>query len=186
LASDESVLRFLESSELTLIKSVRYHQYDTYFSFADTSHGRLRYREDEFLDEKGQPTRVRARLTLLGQAREAEIGSVLLFRSRYLAPASHSRRFYREYFRPISERDIEKQRRRWLVAYKGVEFYVHLDKLTQPALPGFFLEIKSRTWSRRDAQDKAAVITELMQKFGATPAEAFGDGYVDFEVPDRR
>jgi 5-methylthioadenosine/S-adenosylhomocysteine deaminase len=186
LASDESVLRFLESSELTLIKSVRYHQYDTYFSFADSSHGRLRYREDEFLDEKGQPTRVRARLTLLGQAREAEIGSVLLFRSRYLAPATHSRRFYREYFRPIAERDVEKQRRRWLVAYKGVEFYVHLDKLTQPALPGYFLEIKSRTWSRRDAQDKAAVITELMQKFGATPAEAFGDGYVDFEVPDRR
>jgi 5-methylthioadenosine/S-adenosylhomocysteine deaminase len=185
LASDEPVLRVIEGNELTVIKSVRYHQYDTYFAFADPSHGRLRFREDEFLDEKGQATRVRSRLTLLGQASEAELGSVLLFRSRYLAPATHSRRFYREYFRPVSERHVEKQRRRWLVAYKGVEFYVHLDKLTQPAVPGYFLEIKSRTWSRRDAQDKAAVITELMQRLGATPAEAFGDGYVDFEVPER-
>jgi 5-methylthioadenosine/S-adenosylhomocysteine deaminase len=183
LATDEGVLKYLASGDLTVIKSVHYHQYDTYFSFADPSQGRLRYREDEFLDEKGGVTRVRARLTLLGKAREAELGSVMLFRSRYLAPATHSRRFYREYFRPASERDVEKQRRRWLVAYKGVEFYVHLDKLTQPSLPGFFLEIKSRTWSRRDAMDKAVVITELMQKLGAAPAEAFGDGYVDFEVP---
>jgi 5-methylthioadenosine/S-adenosylhomocysteine deaminase len=183
LASDEPVLRVLGSGEVTVIKQVRYHQFDTYFSFADLSHGRLRYREDEFLDEKDAVTRVRARLTLIGPAREAALGSVLLFRSRFLAPANQSRRFYREYFRPASERDVEKQRRRWLVAYKGVEFYVHLDKLTRPALPGFFLEIKSRTWSRRDATDKAVVITELMQKMGATPAEAFGDGYVDFEGP---
>jgi 5-methylthioadenosine/S-adenosylhomocysteine deaminase len=181
LASDEPVIRFLESGEITVLKAVRYHQYDTYFSFGEPSQGRLRYREDEFLDERGSVTRVRARLTLLGQAREAELGSVLLFRSRYLAPATHSRRFYREYFRPATERDVEKQRRRWLVAYRGVEFYVHLDHLILPALPGYFLEIKSRTWSRRDAQDKAAVITDLMQKLGATPAEAFGDGYVDFE-----
>jgi 5-methylthioadenosine/S-adenosylhomocysteine deaminase len=183
LASDEPVLRAIDGGELTIIKSVRYHQYDTYFSFADPLHGRLRYREDEFLDEKGAVTRVRVRLTLIGPAREAELGSVLLFRSRFLAPANQSRRFYREYFRPTSERDVEKLRRRWLVAYKGVEFYVHLDQLTQPALPGYFLEIKSRTWSRRDANDKAAVITELMQVLGATPAEAFGDGYVDFEAP---
>jgi 5-methylthioadenosine/S-adenosylhomocysteine deaminase len=183
LSSDESVLEFLAGSDITVIKSVRYHQYDTYFSFADPSHGRLRFREDEILDEKDNVTRVRARLTLIGPASEAELGSVLLFRSRFLAPANQSRRFYREYFRPTSERDVDKQRRRWLVAYRGVEFYVHLDKHTQPPLPGYFLEIKSRTWSRRDAMDKAVVITELMQKLGAAPAEAFGDGYVDFEVP---
>jgi 5-methylthioadenosine/S-adenosylhomocysteine deaminase len=180
IASDEPVLQMLDSGALTVIKAVRYHQYDTYFSFADASQGRLRFREDEFLDDKGGVTRVRARLTLIGPAREAALGSVLLFRSRYLASASHSRRFYREYFRPVAERDVEKVRRRWLVAYRGVEFYVHLDRLTQPPLPGYYLEIKSRTWSRRDAQDKAAVIVELLEKLGATPADALGDGYVDF------
>ena len=183
LASDETVRQVIESGEITVIKAVHYHQYDTYFSFADPSQGRLRYREDEILDEKGAVTRVRARLTLIGPSREAELGTVLLFRSRYLAPATHSRRFYREYFRPVEERDVEKDRRRWLVAYRGVEFYVHLDRLMQPARPGFFLEIKSRTWSRRDAQDKAAVILELLAKFGATPGEALGDGYVDLDAP---
>ena len=164
-------------------RRVRYHQYDTYFSFADPSHGRLRYREDEFLDEKGAVD-ARARAADAASAPRARRSSARCCCSaratsrrpptRAASTASTSG--------PSSERDVEKHRRRWLVAYKGVEFYVHLDKLTQPALPGYFLEIKSRTWSRRDAHDKAAVITELMQKFGATPAEAFGDGYVDFEV----
>ncbi len=183
IASDDVVQRVIQGGDLTVIKAVHYHQYDTYFSFADASQGRLRFREDEFLDEKGAVTRVRARLTLIGPSREAELGTVMLFRSRYLAPATHTRRFYREYFTPVAERDVEKYRRRWLVAYRGVEFYIHLDRLMQPARPGYFLEIKSRTWSRRDAQDKAAVILELLARFGATPAEAFGDGYVDFEAP---
>ena len=47
---------------------------------------------------------------------------------------------------------IEKDRRRWLVAYRGVEFYVHLDRLMSPPRDGYFLEVKSRTWSRRDAR----------------------------------
>ena len=29
---------------------MHYHQYDTYFFFDDPDQGRLRYREDEFLD----------------------------------------------------------------------------------------------------------------------------------------
>ena len=62
-------------------------------------------------------------------ARGPRSATVLLFRSRYLAPATHSARFYREYFRPAAERVVEKDRRRWLVAYRGVEFYVHLDRL---------------------------------------------------------
>ena len=96
------------------------------------------------------------RLTLTGRTREERFGSVLLFRSRYLAPAAHSPRFYREYFRPATERVVEKDRRRWLVAYRGVEFYVHLDRLVAPRADGYFIEVKSRTWSRRDARDKAA------------------------------
>ena len=60
-------------------------------------------------------TNARARLTLTGPSREAAFGAVLLFRSRFFAPATHSPRFYREYFKPAREREIEKDRRRWLV-----------------------------------------------------------------------
>jgi 5-methylthioadenosine/S-adenosylhomocysteine deaminase len=180
IASAAPVTAALESKEITVIRAAHYHQYDSYFSFTDASQGRLRYREDEFLDEKGVVTNVRARLTLTGEAREGQFGSVLLSRSRYLAPATHSRRFYREYFRPASEREVEKERRRWLVVYRGVEFYVHLDRLLAPAREGYFLEVKSRTWSRRDAQDKAAVIMDLLQVLGASPQDVFDEDYVDF------
>jgi hypothetical protein len=108
-------------------------------------------------------------LTLTGRTREERFGAVLLFRSRYLAPATHSARFYREYFRPVAEQVVEKDRKRWLVAYRGVEFYVHLDQLRQPPAEGWFVEVKSRTWSRRDARDKAAIIAEhLLALFGAS------------------
>ena len=180
IASDAPVFVALESKEITVIRSAHYHQYDSYFSFADPGQGRLRYREDEFLDEKGTVTNVRARLTLTGEAREGQFGSVILSRSRYLAPATHSRRFYREYFRPASEREVEKERRRWLIVYRGVEFYVHLDRLIAPARDGYFLEVKSRTWSRRDAQDKAAVIMDLLQVLGASADDVYAEDYVDF------
>ncbi len=115
-----------------------------------------------FLDQGGRSHRRAARLTLTGRTREEAFGAVLLSRSRYFAPATHSARFYREYFRPAAERVVEKDRRRWLVVYRGVEFYVHLDRLINPPADGYFIEVKSRTWSRRDARDKAAVITELL------------------------
>ena len=123
-------------------------------------------------------TTARARLTLTGPSREAAFGSVLLFRSRFFAPATHSPRFYREYFRPAREREVEKDRRRWQVVYRGVQFYVHVDRLMNP-FQGCFLEVKSRTWSRRDAQDKAAIIMELLGRFGATPDVMVEGDYVD-------
>ena len=180
LASAEPALTAIDSDEITIIREARYHQYDTYFFFDDPAQGRLRYREDEFLDQSGAVTKFRARLTLTGQTTEAQFGSVLLFRSRYLAPATHSRRFYREYFKPSFERDVEKERRRWLVVYRGVQFYVHLDRLINPAADGYFVEVKSRTWSRRDAEDKAAVIAELLSRLGARPDDTLNDVYVDF------
>ena len=167
------------SDEITVIRAVHYHQYDTYFFFDDPAQGRLRYREDEFLDEQNKVVSARARLTLTGPSREAAFGSVLLFRSRFFAPATHSPRFYREYFKPAREREVEKDRRRWLVAFRGVQFYVHLDRLMNPPAGGYFLEVKSRTWSRRDAQDKAAIITELLELLGARPDEAIEEGYVE-------
>jgi len=179
IASPDRVVAVVTGDALTLVRASRYHQYDTYWSFDDVEQGRLRYREDEFLDDAGRVTGERSRLTLTGRTREEAFGAVLLSRSRYLAPATHSARFYREYFRPAAEHVVEKERRRWLVAYRGVEFYVHLDRLLNPATDGYFIEVKSRTWSRRDARDKAAVIPELLALFGASPDDTISDGYAD-------
>jgi 5-methylthioadenosine/S-adenosylhomocysteine deaminase len=179
LATPEPVLRALASDGITVIRAVHYHQYDTYFFFDDPAQGSLRYREDEFLDDQNTVVNARARLTLTGPSREAAFGSVLLFRSRFFAPATHTPRFYREYFRPARERDVEKYRRRWLVAFRGVQFYVHLDRMVNPHPGTYFLEVKSRTWSRRDAEDKAAIIPHLLELLGVPPGEAIEEGYVE-------
>jgi 5-methylthioadenosine/S-adenosylhomocysteine deaminase len=179
IGSPDAALKALASDEITVIRTVHYHQYDTYFFFDDPSHGRLRYREDEFLDEQNNVVNARARLTLTGPSREAAFGSVLLFRSRFFAPATHSPRFYREYFKPAREREVEKDRWRWRVAYRGVQFWVHVDHLVNPHAGAYFLEVKSRTWSRRDAQDKAVIVTELLELLGARRDEAIGEGYVE-------
>jgi 5-methylthioadenosine/S-adenosylhomocysteine deaminase len=177
--SRERVMAVIQGDDVTVVRSSHYHQYDTYWSFADPDQGWLRYREDEFLDEAGDVTGARSRLTLTGRTREDHFGAVLLSRSRYYAPATHSTRFYREYFRPATERIVEKDRRRWLLAYRGVEFYVHLDRLLEPPHDGYFIEVKSRTWSRRDARDKAAVITDLLALFGTSPDDTISDGYAE-------
>ena len=179
VASEEQILRVLNSDAVTIIRARHYHEYDAYFLFDDPTQGRLRYREDEFLNENGKVTQVRPRLTVTGPSREGEFGSVLLSRSRYIAPATQSLRFYREYFRPTAEREVEKDRRRWLVVFKGVEFFVNLDRLITPAHDGFYIEIKSRTWSRRDARDKAAIIAELLHLFGAAADSTVQTDYVE-------
>jgi 5-methylthioadenosine/S-adenosylhomocysteine deaminase len=179
VASADQVMAVLGGKQVTVVRSSHYHQYDTYWSFEDADQGWLRYREDEFLDEAGAVTGARSRLTLTGRTRDDQFGAVLLSRSRYYAPAAHSARFYREYFRPAAERIVEKDRRRWLVVYRGVEFYVHLDRLMKPARDGYFIEVKSRTWSRRDASDKAAVIADLLALFGTSPDDTISDGYAE-------
>ena len=179
ITSPDAALKALASDEITVIRTVHYHQYDTYFFFDDAAQGRLRYREDEFLDEQNNVINARARLTLTGPSREAAFGSVLLFRSRFFAPATHSPRFYREYFKPSREREVEKDRRRWRVAYRGVQFWIHVDHLVNPHAGAYFLEVKSRTWSRRDAQDKAVIVTELLELLGARRDEAIEEGYVE-------
>jgi 5-methylthioadenosine/S-adenosylhomocysteine deaminase len=44
-------------------------------------------------------------------------------------------------------------------------------------MEGLFLEIKSRTWSRSDAERKARLITELLELFGVDPSTAVTQGY---------
>ena len=150
-----------------------------YFLFDDPSQGRLRFREDNLIDEKGNSQNVRSRLTLLGQKREGEIGhDVLLSRSRFIAPAIHTARFYREYFKPAKEISITKDRLRWHIRYKNTELFVNLDEIKEPPM-GHFLEIKSRTWSRKDADLKAELVSELLDLLGAGNAEVVTQDYIE-------
>jgi 5-methylthioadenosine/S-adenosylhomocysteine deaminase len=156
-----------------------YHEYDTYFSFTDTTQGYLRYREDEAIGPNDQVTNIRNRLTLLGPTREGNFPTdVLLSRSRFIAPANHSLRFYREYFKPAHEQVIEKHRLRWRILYHGLEFYINIDRMEKPAL-GYFLEVKSRTWSRRDAEHKAQVARELIHSLGISDQVSVSQDYIE-------
>ena len=186
ISDPETVLAALERPDIEILYHRHYHEYDTYFMFDDPEQGRFRYREDEYIDEEGGISNVRYRLTLIGPAREHRFPSdVLLSRSRYLAPANHSLRFYREYFNPTNEIFIEKDRLRWRVLFQGTEFYINLDRVEQPSL-GYFLEVKSRTWSRRDAEHKARLASDLIQFLGVSPEKSVTQDYPDIvdEVAD--
>jgi len=177
VSDPKSIFDGLAKSSIEIIRQRHYRQHDMYFFFEDDSQGRLRYREDDFIDEANQVSSVRGRLTLLGVQREGSFGhDILLSRSRYLAPATHSLRFYREYFKPDKELPVEKDRLRWLVAFKGEEFFINLDHLLQPDL-GNYLEIKSRTWSRKDAEVKAALVEELITLLGASTQDVVTNDY---------
>jgi len=174
------ILEKLTAGNYEIVRSTHYLEYDTYFSFEDPTESRLRYREDEFVDEKGKVFNVRYRLTLIGPAAEHSYPNfVFLSRSRFIAPAIHSLRFYREYFMPDSEIEITKDRLRWSVRYKGEAFFINLDTLLNPKVDGHFLEIKSRTWSRGDAEEKASLIGMLLE-------ELVGDKHdpVELEYPE--
>lgn len=178
IADPAPVLEAIHQPEVEILRYRHYHEFDAYFLFSDPEQGILRYREDEFIEDQ-HTSQVRYRLTLIGQARERPFPSeVLLSRSRYLAPATHSLRFYREYFKPAAERAIEKDRQRWRVLFQGTEFYVNLDRVDQPAL-GYFLEVKSRTWSRKDAEYKADVAVRLLQFLGAAAQPTHSQDYLE-------
>jgi len=162
----EDVIERLKASELEVLYYRHYHEYDTYFKFEDPDEGWLRYREDEFIDIDGKVDNIRYRLTLIGPKRERHFPQdVLLSRSRFIAPAPHSLRFYREYFNPAEESFIEKDRKRWKVCFHDIEFFINLDRLDEPAL-GTYLEVKSRTWSLEDAEKKAQVAEDLLNLLG--------------------
>ena len=170
----EAVERLLADRDLiSLTKSSRYRQYDTYFSFSMPDQGQLRLREDIYLDEKDRPTpRSRTRLTLIGTASEREFPrSVVLNRSRYTASADQSVRFYREYLNPVEEREVVKLRRRYRFLYQNTELALNLDRMVTPDAEGYFMEIKSRTWSKRDAEKKASLIAALLDHMGVADTQ---------------
>jgi 5-methylthioadenosine/S-adenosylhomocysteine deaminase len=173
------VMKALKKPEIEILRKKHYHQHDAYFTFNDPAQGWLRYREDEIIDELEQITGVRGRLTLIGPSREDDFAhNVLLSRIRYFAPAANSLRFYREYFKPSTETLIDKDRLRWLVRYKDEEFFINLDRVDTPGL-GYYLEIKSRTWSRLDAEDKAQWTTELITLLGGSLRKTVTKDYVE-------
>ena len=175
----------LNSGEFEISKSSHYRQYDHYFLFDgnDPDAARLRYREDDYVDESGKVYQSRSRLTLIGKGERVEFpNAVTLSRSRYLAAADRSLRFYREYFAPANELEIQKDRFRWRLLYEGTDFAINLDQILQPELSGYYLEIKARTWSRSDAERKAELISELLQVLGVATDVAEKREYAEFAV----
>ena len=174
------IITTLHGGDFTVVRSVHYRQYDTYFDFGDQD-TRVRYREDERLDEAGNILSSRYRLTLVEAQKEREYPhSILLSRSRFIAPADRSLRFYREYFKPTSEVAIEKDRLRWEILYDDDTFFINIDHVIRPEHQGTYIEIKSRTWSIRDAEHKAQVIGDVLAKFGIADEAVVTNEYIDF------
>lgn len=175
VADKEAILKVIASAALEITQKSHYRQFDTYFIFEndDPDAARLRYREDEFVRNEGEAYQSRARLTLIGEEERHEFpNAVMLSRSRFLAGADRTLRFYREYFAPQLEIEVQKERLRWRIIYKDTDFAINLDELKVPKRAGYYLEIKSRTWSRTDAERKASLITELLELFGIDPQTA--------------
>jgi len=76
------------------------------------------------------------------------------------------------------EKEIEKDRQRFLVKFENTEFFINLDRVVNPEI-GAFLEIKSRTWSRQDAENKAQLVTRLLTLLGADPDETTFEDYIE-------
>ncbi|HUV88720.1 MAG TPA: amidohydrolase family protein [Anaerolineae bacterium] len=187
LAGQVALEVLLDRPEITILRQSLRNQYDTYFLFDDPYRSRIRYREDEVLGEDGQVQDVFYRLTLTGETKEREYAkSVLLSRSRFDAPATRSLRFYREYFQPAAEVEVRKERRRYYIRYGGTDFAVNLDRLMEPEFPGLFLEIKSRTWSKQDAERKADLIGELLELFQVQEKELVKHEYAELASEARR
>ena len=187
LAGQVALEVLLDRPEITILRQSLRNQYDTYFLFDDPYRSRIRYREDEVLGEDGQVQDVFYRLTLTGETKEREYAkSVLLSRSRFNAPATRSLRFYREYFQPAAEVEVRKERRRYYIRYGGTDFAVNLDRLMEPEFPGLFLEIKSRTWSKQDAERKADLIGELLELFQVQEKELVKHEYAELASEARR
>ena len=122
----------------------------------------------------------------MGPASEKEFeNSILLSRARYTTSANHSLRFYQEYFNPTHIREVVKHRRRCHIVYKDTDFAINLDQIGQSqSEQSVYLEIKSRTWSAKDAVRKVELIGELLEVFGFTQENLFKIEYVDLAAQE--
>ncbi len=176
-----TVVRLLNHEMTQIVTHKHYRQYDTYFLFGDQGEDRVRYREDDLIDERGETASVRTRLTYTHPEKEKEFDEgVWLSHSRFMSPADRPLRFYREYFQAARECEIHKDRLRWHILYKGVLFYINFDRIVQPSVSGRYLEIKSRTWSHRDAEYKALLTKEILNDvLGIAPGARVKMEYVE-------
>jgi 5-methylthioadenosine/S-adenosylhomocysteine deaminase len=186
LRDPAAINRLLEHPDVQILRLNHYRQYDTYVEFDDPGVGRVRYREDDLIGDEGKVQSVRSRLTLTMPTKENTFNSsVVLSHSRFIAPADRPLRFYREYFQPASERELEKDRRRWHLHYQGVLFYMNVDQVLKPNVPDTFVEIKSRTWSAMDAENKAFRIQEMLAMLDVQPEDIILTDYLEMEtLPD--
>jgi 5-methylthioadenosine/S-adenosylhomocysteine deaminase len=75
---------------------------------------------------------------------------------------------------------------RWLVRFREKEFFINIDQLLEPQIEGHFLEIKTRTWSRRDAEEKAGLILALLESLGLEGAQEVKKEYPDLAFETTR
>jgi 5-methylthioadenosine/S-adenosylhomocysteine deaminase len=177
--SGEAVVRqILGNLAVTITKESARTQYDTYFLFKNRE--RIRIREDHRTDPGARPE-PKYTITLMEEAIRGEYPhAIVLSRARYTAPADHTGRFYREYFQPDKVVELEKRRKRWRILYKDHDFAINLDTLLGPN-PGPYLEIKTRTWSSRDAAERAALIGELLAIAKIAEGDLVKQEYVELE-----
>lgn len=181
---DPSLIEELLSHEhVEVLRAVHYRQYDTYFLFDEDDKGRIRYREDDFIDAEGNVESVRMRLTYTSAEKEQVFNdAVVLSHSRFIAPATQPLRFYEEYFQSTEQRKLQKDRRRWRVLYKGVLFFVNIDRVVKPELSDMYIEIKTRTWSKSDAENKSKFIHEMMQILGIDVSKVERKDYLEMAL----
>ena len=181
IKNSDVIVKKLSDPQIRIIRQRHYHEFDTYFSFK-VEPDLLRYREDHFIEDNGEISNVRSRLTLIQPSREDHYPEdIVLSKSRYIAPANQGLRFYKEYFKPSSEIEIEKDRLRFLVEYKEEEFFINIDQIEKPDL-GIFLEVKARTWSQKDAQEKAEKIVDLLKLLGLSTRKIITQDYIEMVV----
>jgi len=174
------VQKLLKSHEVEILRETHYRQYDTFFLFNAPEMGRVRYREDDKLDEKGNVTEVRARLTYTSPNKERSFNSaILLSRSRFIAPADRPLRFYREYFQAATIVNISKERKRWRILYQDVVYFINIDHLLETDENEMYIEIKSRTWSLSDAEHKADGIQRMLGVLGIAPEDFVYKDYLE-------
>ncbi|GAB4448094.1 MAG: amidohydrolase family protein [Chloroflexi bacterium OHK40] len=176
---EASVERLLRDPAVSISKASARTQYDTYFLFKNRE--RIRIREDHRTDPGARPE-PKYTITLMAEARRGDYPhAIVLSRARYTAPADHTVRFYREYFQPDKVVELEKRRKRWRILYKDHDFAINFDTLLGGGNPGPYLEIKSRTWSSRDAAERAELIGELLALAGVDEGALVKQEYVEME-----
>jgi len=179
----DAIEDLLDHDEVEVVKSVHYRQFDTYFAFEEEERGLIRYREDDKLDASGEVQSVRARLTFTEPGRERDFHEmIVLSRSRFIADADRPLRFYREYFQAPREYELVKDRQRWHIKYRDVLFYVNIDRVMKPNVDDkIFIELKSRTWSATDAEQKADLIREMLMILDLSPEDVVDQDYMQME-----